>query len=269
MKKNAVIFGAGNIGRGFLGQLFFYGGYNITFIEANLKVVNLINENKNYIIKIIGDNPAEHKISRIKAVSVDDINEIENVILNSDLCATAVGVNNIKNIIPLVKAGLIKRCDNNINKSLNLIICENLLNASEIIKEEILKNMDVTYKNYTKKYLGLVESVVSRMVPVMSEEEKEKNPLLIRVEEYCVLPVDKKGFVGVVPEISGIVPYENLKAYEERKLFIHNAGHAIVPPSPLSIRRRDMNDARCAAKGKAPRGGISGMFPPAAPAAPC
>jgi len=44
--------------------------------------VEIYDANKNYIIKIIGDNPAEHKISRIKAVSVDDINEIENVILN-------------------------------------------------------------------------------------------------------------------------------------------------------------------------------------------
>jgi mannitol-1-phosphate 5-dehydrogenase len=50
---------------------------------------------------------------------------------------------------------------------------------------------------------------------------------LITVEEYSILPVDKQGFKGKIPRIKGVVPYENLKAYEEQKLFIHNAGHAL------------------------------------------
>jgi mannitol-1-phosphate 5-dehydrogenase len=39
--KTAVQFGAGNIGRGFMGQLFWEAGYRTIFVEANQKLVEL------------------------------------------------------------------------------------------------------------------------------------------------------------------------------------------------------------------------------------
>jgi len=65
------------------------------------------------------------------------------------------------------------------------------------------------------------------MVPIIPPDAQKKDPTFIMAEEYSELPVDKKGFRGNIPRIKGIIPYENLFAYEERKLFTHNAGHAI------------------------------------------
>ena len=47
------------------------------------------------------------------------------------------------------------------------------------------------------------------------------------VEEYGVLPVDRDAFVGDVPEIENMVPFSPFHYYIERKLYIHNMGHAI------------------------------------------
>ena len=80
---------------------------------------------------------------------------------------------------------------------------------------------------YLNKYVGFVESVVSRMIPVVPEKIKMKDPLIVMSEEYGILPVSKKGFTGEVPVIKGIIPYDNLQAYEEQKIFVHNLGHAI------------------------------------------
>ena len=49
----AVMYGAGNIGRGFIGQRFFLSGYETTFIDVNADAVNAINEAGKYPIYAI------------------------------------------------------------------------------------------------------------------------------------------------------------------------------------------------------------------------
>ena len=42
--KKAVIIGAGNIGRGFIGQIMYEAGYEICYIDVVETVVNALNE---------------------------------------------------------------------------------------------------------------------------------------------------------------------------------------------------------------------------------
>jgi mannitol-1-phosphate 5-dehydrogenase len=74
--------------------------------------------------------------------------------------------------------------------------------------------------------VGFVEASIGRMVPVMTAEQKAEDPLLVCVEPYCDLPVDAEGFKGPIPPLEHMTPRKNFKAYVERKLFVHNAGHA-------------------------------------------
>ena len=53
--KQAVIFGAGNIGRGFLGQLFFESGYEIVFVEAIESLVSRLNATGVYPLWIVSE----------------------------------------------------------------------------------------------------------------------------------------------------------------------------------------------------------------------
>ena len=41
--KQAIMYGAGNIGRGFIGQLFHMSGYEISFIDVNMTVIDKLN----------------------------------------------------------------------------------------------------------------------------------------------------------------------------------------------------------------------------------
>ena len=50
--------------------------------------------------------------------------------------------------------------------------------------------------------------------------------LQVYAEEYNTLILDKKAFKNTIPEIDGLAPKENMKAWVDRKLFIHNLGHA-------------------------------------------
>ncbi|MCK5594856.1 mannitol-1-phosphate 5-dehydrogenase [bacterium] len=225
--KKAVQFGAGNIGRGFIGQLLFQSGYETTFIDVNEEVISAINRIGSYIINIVGKKPRFLKIQNIKAISARDKKAVVSELVSTDIAVTAVGNSVLEKIAPLIADGLVERKKKNVERPLNIIICENLLGAGHVFRKLVLESLDKSLWDYAKKNLGFVESVVSRMVPVVPRNISEEDPLCIAVEEYCTLPVDKDGFIGEIPDIKGMVPYENIDAYEERKIYTHNAGHSI------------------------------------------
>jgi len=225
--KKAVQFGAGNIGRGFLGQLFCQSGYETVFIDIDKRIVDTLNQRQSYTIEIVGEKTQNITIDKVRAVNAKESNQVAEELKDADIAATAVGNAVLSQIAPLVAKGIEKRAEAGIKNPLNIIICENLLHASQIFREYILSHLEESHKNYLENNLGLVESVVSRMVPILPEEIRRKDPTFVRVEEYCTLPVDGKAFKGATPQIKGLAPSDNIKAYERRKLYTHNAGHAI------------------------------------------
>lgn len=226
MALKAIQFGAGNIGRGFTSQLFTESGYEVVFVDVVDEVVQLINERRSYPIEIVGDHPQTVTITNVRAVDGKDRDEVAREILDASLVCTAVGVNVLKHVAPAIAAGIKLRADAGVVDPLNIIICENLLQASEILRGYILEQLPAEYAGYVRESVGLVESVVSRMVPIMTEEQRRLDPLMVVVEEYKKLPVDKKGFKGAIPDIVGFMPRDNFGGYVERKLFTHNMGHA-------------------------------------------
>ncbi len=217
-----VIFGAGNIGRGFIGALFSQAGMEVTFIDVSPVVIERMNADKQYPLHIVGEEEKIVTITNVCAVNGNDREAAVNAILEADIAATCVGANAIKFIIPNLSAGLRARVAAG-KKPLNLLICENLMDADEYI-HGLLSDV---LEPYEVEQIGLVETSVGRMVPVPKKTGEEENPLKIAVEEYGVLPVDKAAFKGEVPEIKNIVPFTPFHYYIERKLYIHNMGHAV------------------------------------------
>lgn len=217
-----VIFGAGNIGRGFIGALFSQAGMEVTFIDVSPVVIERMNADKQYPLHIVGEEEKIVTITNVCAVNGNDRDAAVKAIAEADIAATCVGANAIKFIIPNLSAGIKARVAEG-KKPLNLLICENLMDADKYIHgllSDVLEPHEV-------EQIGLVETSVGRMVPVPKKTGEEENPLKIAVEEYGVLPVDKAAFKGEVPEIKNIVPFTPFHYYIERKLYIHNMGHAV------------------------------------------
>ena len=74
--------------------------------------------------------------------------------------------------------------------------------------------------------MGLVETSIGKMVPIMKTEDLEEDPLLVYAEPYNTLILDRKGFLGDIPHIEEFALKDNIKAWVDRKAFIHNLGHA-------------------------------------------
>ncbi|MBC7959524.1 MAG: mannitol dehydrogenase [Vallitaleaceae bacterium] len=227
--KKAVMYGAGNIGRGFIGQLLSQSGYEVVFIDVNAQVVDKLNQDRCYPIKFATDEGNyELTIENVRAVNGLDIESVAREISEADVMATAVGVNVLPAVAAPIAKGLIERWRCNNMKPLNIIICENLMDANHYLKALVKKEMKQDNYEHLDQLIGFVEASIGRMVPVMTTEMQEGNILRVCVETYDRLPVDKDGFKGQIPEIKNLVPFSPFKYYIHRKLFIHNMGHAMA-----------------------------------------
>ena len=108
--KKAIHFGAGNIGRGFIGELLVRSGYEVTFVDVNAELVDLINERRAYDIKIVGDKPEIIHVEHVRAInSAAHPEELIKAICEADIITTAIGPNILKFIAPNLAAGLAER----------------------------------------------------------------------------------------------------------------------------------------------------------------
>lgn len=225
----AVMYGAGNIGRGFIGQLFSQSDYEVIFIDVNQAVVEQLNRDHAYPINIVSEAGSDEVMIRnVRAVDGRDLDAVATVISEADLMATAVGVNVLPYIARPIAEGLLRRWRNGNQAPLNIIICENLLDANHYLKQLIAAELSEDNRQKLETEVGFVEASVGRMVPVMTPEMQADNPLRVHVEPYCELPVDRDGFKGAIPDIRNMIPASPFAFYIQRKLYIHNMGHALA-----------------------------------------
>ncbi len=223
---NAVMYGGGNIGRGFIGALLSQSGYRVTFIDVAEPVVQALQEKGCYPIRYVSSDGYEDVlVENVTAVNGNDAQAASDVIAQCDIMATAVGARILKFIVPNIVAGLRKRWEMG-DKPLNIIVCENLMDANKVVEAMIKEQLTQEECARFDATVGLVEASIGRMVPVQTEEMKDGEPMRVCVERYGFLPVDKAAFKGEIPQIRNMVPFAPFDFYLKRKLYIHNMGHA-------------------------------------------
>lgn len=224
--KNAVHFGAGNIGRGFIGLLLQKAGYHVTFIDVIDSLVDDINNQKKYNVQIAG-KPEKILVENISAIDSDRddvaVEAVIEAIADADIITTAIGPNNLKYLGENLAKGLTKRLERK-KTPLNVIACENMFGSSSTLKNFVYAKLSDDVKNELEKFVGFPDAAVDRIVPNQPYGEK----LLVTVEEYAEWDVDAKQIVGDLSHIEGLNLVDNLNAYIDRKIFTVNTGHAAI-----------------------------------------
>lgn len=221
--KTAVQFGAGNIGRGFIGAVLSQSGYRVVFADVNKEIVDRINADRQYTVHIKDVDSEDILISGVSAVD-SSTDAVVDVIKEAEILTTAVGLRILPFIAPAIAKGIVARKEAGIEAPLNIIACENGLMASSRLKEAVLSHLDEAQTEWCLAHTGFPNCSVDRIVPPVRSE----NPIDVAVEKYYEWNVEEKAFVGKAPEIAGMNMADNLLAYIERKLFTLNTGHAIT-----------------------------------------
>ena len=225
-KKKMLQFGAGNIGRSFIGQLFSRSGYEVVFVDINKELVKELNKKRKYILAIKRNELPDEiiLIENVRAINGGDKEAVIREIADADIVATAVGKHALPQIVQVIALGLQLRYKKRRKNPLDIIIAENIRNGADYLRKELENFLPEEYP--FDKLVGLVESSIGKMVPLMKEEDKKKDLLWVFAEPYNTLIVDKKGFKNPLPQVMDLWAIENIKAYVDRKLFIHNLGHS-------------------------------------------
>ncbi len=227
--KQAIIFGAGNIGRGFIGQLFSESGYAVTFVDVDQELIDALNRRGEYTIRLVTNECREEvTVGPVRALHAADQDAVAAALGTAAIGATAVGAAALPHIAPRLAAGIARRARIGNRAPLNLIVCENLKAAAAVLRGLVADHLSAEDQTFMADHIGFVDTVIARMVPPLTPELRRQDPSLIIVEPYKELPVDRAGFVGEPPAIVGMIPYAPFAFFTERKLYVHNAGHAVL-----------------------------------------
>lgn len=221
--KRAIHFGAGKIGRGFIGALLSQAGYEVCFAEADPQLVDEINRRRGYTVHVTDEICAELRIAGVSAVRADS-GEAVRRLGDADLVTTAVGLGVLPRVAPVIAAGLRARKAAGVAAPLNVVACENGVRATSRLKASVYEALDAPTAAWAERTVGFADCSVDRIVPPVRSE----NPIDVVVENFYEWNVEEKSFVGGAPHIEGMNLADNLLAYIERKLFTLNTGHAIT-----------------------------------------
>jgi mannitol-1-phosphate 5-dehydrogenase len=224
--RKIVIFGAGKIGRSFIGQLFSRSGYEVVFVDIVEPIIEELNKRGSYDVIIKADEEEVLEVRNVRGVLATDKEKAAEEVSTADILASCVGNEALPHIAPVIAEGLHRRYRRDKNLPLDIIIAVNMRNASEFFYRELEKTVDKDYP--LDRLVGLVETSIGKMVPIMTKEEIERDILQIFAEPYNNLILDKKAFKNPIPDVDGLSPKENMKAWVDRKLYIHNLGHAVI-----------------------------------------
>jgi mannitol-1-phosphate 5-dehydrogenase len=237
--KQAVHFGAGNIGRGFIGLLLTKSDYYVTFLDVNDTVITALKQRHEYTVELVGETTESIQVVNVTGVNSRNEPELTQASLNqASLITTAVG----PSILPIIAKTLVQTIEyrtlNQVQSYLNIIACENTIGGSYQLETALRNLLSDDAIKYLDRWVGFPNAAVDRIVPNQANED----PLLVKVEPFYEWVIDTKGIKGQLT-IEGVHFTDRLEAFIERKLFTVNTGHATVAYAAYRKAHQTIPDA--------------------------
>ncbi|KTS06503.1 mannitol-1-phosphate 5-dehydrogenase [Microbacterium testaceum] len=215
----AVHFGAGNIGRGFVGLLLHEGGYDLVFSDVSAALVSAINDASSYTVHEVGEGGVDKEVTNFRAIdSSVDAEALVDEIATADVVTTAVGPTILKFVAPHIVAGLALR--DPALAPLQVMACENAIGATDQLREHMVELAGESWDALASRAV-FANTAVDRIVPAQAQGGVD-----VTVEPFYEWAIERPPFGDTPPHIPGAHFVDDLEPYIERKLFTVNTGHA-------------------------------------------
>lgn len=221
--KNAVHFGAGNIGRGFIGDILSKNNVAITFVDVNERVIDELNKRHFYEIEVAEEGQPHIVVKNVSGVNnAENPDEVIKAIASTDIITTAIGPNILPFIAELIAKGIEARKAAGNNTPIDVLACENMIGGSQYLYQEVKKYLSADSLAFAEQYVGFPNAAVDRIVPAQTHED----PLFVVVEPFNEWVVETSRMKNPTFKLTGVHYEKDLEPFIERKLFSVNSGHA-------------------------------------------
>ena len=231
----AVHFGAGNIGRGFVGLILHKAGYEVVFADVNADLIDALATTPSYVVTEVGDGASVWTVDNYRAInSATHEADVVAEIASADIVTTAVGPNILRFVAPLIAAAITQRPAG--LAPLAVMACENAINATDLLKAEVVKALpDASLAD------GAIfaNTAVDRIVPGQNPDAG----LDVTVESFFEWAIESTPFGDAAPLIPDAHFVDDLAPYIERKLFTVNTGHATAAYHGFAAGVSSMSEA--------------------------
>lgn len=221
MPGTAVHFGAGNIGRGFVGLILHRAGYEVVFADVADALIDALQATPNYQVLAVGLESSTEKVDNYRAInSRRHEAALVREIANADIVTTAVGPTVLKFVAPTIAAALRARSAD--RPPLAVMACENAINATDVLAGHIREHCSPAEWESIAANAIFANTAVDRIVPAQAADAG----LDVTVETYFEWAIESPPFADTAPSIPDASWVTDLAPYIERKLFTVNTGHA-------------------------------------------
>ena len=236
-RSEVMIFGMGGIGLAFLAPLFWEQGQRICFVEKSVSRVAAMRRCLyTYSVECVGGQPnaLASPTMAISGISIIDSSDQESVVtasLRTDTVFTAIGVNELRDLIPTILEIVKLRYTFWIEEPINFVFCENFPIADDplvSLRHEIRGKLDdPELKVYFDECVGIVPAIDEALVPEIADDlsgvvavEKDSPSLYVDRSQW------KEGLE--LPQWKRVMFTDSFRHLHFRKLFVHNMGHALI-----------------------------------------
>lgn len=226
--RTAVVFGAGSVGRGFLGQLLCEGGWQVTFLDVDPALVDRLNTDAQYPHLTVGEGaPVRTMIGPVSAVDARNQEQAVDVLVSADLAATSVGARALLAVADTLARAIRGRLRAG-RPPLDVLLAENVHDCAAVLRGLLAERLPDLSADVLDAQVGLVETSIGRMIPL--PEPHPDDPTLVAAEPYRLLPYDAAAAHGAPLEVPGLVADLRVPFayYGDRKLYVHNLGHCVT-----------------------------------------
>ncbi len=213
----AVHFGAGNIGRGFIGAVLQDSGYFVTFADVNQQLIDQLHQAKKYSLIELDEieKTTEYKNFAVLNSSLQEGELIEEI-GSADVVTASVGANILPFIAPVIAKGIDSR---NSKNPLVIMACENAINATDILKHKITELLGTIPEG-----AYFANTAVDRIVPMQPTGTEPD----VVAESFCEWVIDISKLGGVDLQIPAATMVQDLAPFIERKLYTVNTAHLTI-----------------------------------------
>ncbi|WP_062308786.1 mannitol-1-phosphate 5-dehydrogenase [Alicyclobacillus sendaiensis] len=220
--RRALHFGAGNIGRGFIGWLLAEAGFQVTFADVVPGLVEELAAKRSYRVVLLGEEKRVVRVEGVDAVLLGSERCVE-LAATSDWITTAVGVRHLEGVAAVLVEGFRRRMRAGETGDVTVIACENAVRATSQLRQHVERLADEALREFLGAHVRFLDAAVDRIAP--NREGHAEDALDAVVESYYEWVVESSPVPGAPQGISWV---SDLNPYLERKLYLVNGAHAAI-----------------------------------------